>query len=216
MSKKTDLKSDIAATVRVWSCLKFFPTDPAAQKAIMELVSELLNPALEVPIEMQLGWLKRTMLNQVGVWHGPVELRGVFCTKFAPGDGWDADCSETAGFTPVDLERRYIEEHQERKLLEGAGPQDASMRALIGSVAQAKALPAPDPCPTCGDNGTVQHGTKFTRCGCEAGQSVSEKYLALLNRPPKPKPPEDTVASVQRKAREHMRQREIEKVLVES
>jgi hypothetical protein len=95
-------KSAIADAVDELSLLKFFPADPAARRAIMRLLSRLIEPGrLD-----QLTWLVQTMIDRVGTWNGPVELRGVYATRYKPADGIEASCAVTPGFTPDEMETR--------------------------------------------------------------------------------------------------------------
>ena len=57
------------------------------------------------------------MIDRVGEWKGPKELRGIFCTRFKPRDGIE-ELSQTSGFTPEDSEMASIWESAERKRLE--------------------------------------------------------------------------------------------------
>jgi hypothetical protein len=102
--------------------LAFFPTDEAAKAEIMRLLQRLVSTS------EQLEWLCTTMLDRVGTWRGPVELRGVFCTKFKPADGIEANCLQTAGFTAMDSEAAYLDD-PELKLL-----RDPEARRMIESL----------------------------------------------------------------------------------
>jgi hypothetical protein len=116
--------------------LKYFPSDAASKAGVMELLERM------VATPEQLAWLVRTMVDQVGEWKGPKELRGVFCTRFNPADGVDVDCLETVGFTPEALEGRGQAEHEYAKL-QGAGASLhllQPMRVLEGRI---EALPEP-------------------------------------------------------------------------
>jgi hypothetical protein len=90
----------------------------------------------------QLAWLVRTMVDKIGVWNGPVELRGLFCTRFKPADGIKANCTATMGFTPSDLESRAtslkLPAPEGRNLLAGIVElQDGEdVQAIIDSIAK--------------------------------------------------------------------------------
>lgn len=92
-------------------CLRFYPSNPGAKLGIMKLLNAMVST------KPQLDWLVSTMINRVGEWKGPKELRGVFCSKFRPADGIEGDCTDTSGFTSGDLEAKYIESHEEQKRL---------------------------------------------------------------------------------------------------
>ena len=103
----TDLR-DANARLKM---LAYYPTDPEAQAAVMELLAKM------VPSREALTWLVDTIINRVGQWKGPSELRGVLCWRFAPADGVEVD-SSIVGFRPEDGERLSIEQHEEIRQLE--------------------------------------------------------------------------------------------------
>lgn len=103
-----------------------FPSDQAAREGIMRAIERCVNTVDE------LKWLVETMMDKVGVWHGPTELRGVFCSRFTPVDGGeDTNCITTPGFTAADQESRYFEREA-----------DETAKRIAEWKKQAKALPA--------------------------------------------------------------------------
>lgn len=118
------MKAKIVKAVASFGCLQFFPSDAAAREEIMRLLERMVwDP-------QQLDWLVRVMIDRVGKWHGTVELRGVFCSRFAPKDGIEANCAETPYFCPAEMEMRAICEHNEAKLPElSAGARELRMIA---------------------------------------------------------------------------------------
>jgi hypothetical protein len=78
--------------------LQMFPAEKGARKQISKLLYRM------VETEEQLDWLVGTMVDRVGVWHGPAELRGVYCTKYKPADGLEGICILSPGFTGADCE----------------------------------------------------------------------------------------------------------------
>jgi hypothetical protein len=105
-------KADLDNAMAKLAMCQFFPREAATQSAIMELLAKMC------PHKAALEWLVDTMVNKVGSWHGPAELRGVLSSRFRPTDGIEADCNSTPGFTPLDMERRYIEQAYELKCIE--------------------------------------------------------------------------------------------------
>jgi hypothetical protein len=102
------------------AALAFFPVSDEARTEIMRLLYRMVSTV------EQLNWLCTTMIDRVGTWRGPVELRGVFCTRFKPADGIEANCLTTPGFTALDSEAEYIQEQpaalspgESQKLLNG-------------------------------------------------------------------------------------------------
>src|ERR1700679_1585590 len=80
------------------AALSMFPTERGARKAIMGLLWRMVDT------KEKLDWLTATMIDRVGTWHGPSELRGVYCTRFKPADGIEGICAISHGFTRADCE----------------------------------------------------------------------------------------------------------------
>ncbi len=108
-------RADLLAANARLKMLAFYPSDPEAQAAVMELLAKIC------PDREALEWLVDTMINKVGTWKGPTELRGVLCWRYPPADGVEAD-SSIRGFTPADGESLSIERHNELRQLEKAAP----------------------------------------------------------------------------------------------
>ncbi len=95
------------ANLRLAMC-SFYPSDPGVQGAIMALLAQIC-PSLEA-----LNWLTDTMVNRIGTWKGPAELRGILCWRYRPADGIEAD-SSSSGFTPADGEALWLGRASEPK-----------------------------------------------------------------------------------------------------
>lgn len=94
---------DLAEALEELSILAYWPSAESARAAIGSLLARM------VPHREALRWLVRAMVDRVGEWKGPTELRGVLCWRYRPADGISAD-STCAGFTAGDGERLSIEE----------------------------------------------------------------------------------------------------------
>jgi hypothetical protein len=129
-------RSAIKKAVAEFGMLRYFPSDPVVQAGVMALLERMVRTP------EQLAWLVRTMIDEVGEWQGTKELRGVFCTRFAPADGVEADCAAGSRFSPEALEGRSAEEHDTSKFL-GAG---ASIALLPAMEEKWETLP-PEPKP---------------------------------------------------------------------
>lgn len=77
----------------------FFPQTEGAQAVIATLMREFVGTTEE------LDWLTKTACKQ-SRWRGVAELRGIFCTRFAPFDGVEQDAT-TPGFRPSDIEQEF-------------------------------------------------------------------------------------------------------------
>lgn len=95
--------NDVKAAIDELALLRYFPADENTRAALASLIVRM------VPHREALRWLVRAMVDRVGEWKGPTELRGVLCWRYRPADGISAD-STCAGFTAGDGERLSIEE----------------------------------------------------------------------------------------------------------
>ena len=112
-----DPKKVIDAVERL-SCLSMFPSSDGARTEIMRLIDRMVSN------EVQLEWLVRTMVDQVGTWPGPKELRAVLCVRFKPADGIEAD-SEIPGFRAADIEAENTRTLPAGKYLPAPGDEPA-------------------------------------------------------------------------------------------
>lgn len=124
---QTEWKQRISQAVEDLGSLKFFPPAAGAKHGVMELLYRMV----ETPA--QLNWLVRTMVDRVGQWHGTLEVRGVYCTRFKPKDGIEATCSMSMGFTPEELETAG---HQEPLAL----PPGHAYGGTLRTIAEAKKI----------------------------------------------------------------------------
>lgn len=132
---------DLELAVDELSMCEYFPTDPGTRAAIMRLLARM------VPHRQALTWLVRTLVDRVGQWKGPTELRAVLCTRYPPADGVEA-FSALPGFTLNDSEAAVLEQHEQLKVgwteTEGEPPKqisgDRQARALIEGLSRAKGI----------------------------------------------------------------------------
>lgn len=74
-------EEQIVRAVGRLGALAMFPAASDAQEEIMRLLERL------VATEDQLEWLVLTMIDRVGKWEGPRQMREVFCSQFQAADG---------------------------------------------------------------------------------------------------------------------------------
>lgn len=113
------------------SMLSFYPSDSMAQGAIQELLARMC-PSLEA-----LEWLVTTMIDRVGQWKGPAELRGVLCWRYRPADGVEGNCS-LPGFRPEDGEALSLERHAQ---LKAGGWTEEATQFLTEAAGKLKVIP---------------------------------------------------------------------------
>ncbi len=94
------------------SILRYFPSGPGEQKAVMQLLDRIVDE------EYRLAWLVHTLTDYVGEWPGPAQLRALYATRYRPADGIEGTHCTIAGFTPMDSERASLEAHENVKRLE--------------------------------------------------------------------------------------------------
>lgn len=109
---------DIERAAARLSLLKFLPTAPDFRESLMELLEQM------VPTVADLDWLVDAMVNRVGEWNGPAELRGVLTQRCTPLDGIEAFCVK-GYYSFAAVEQRSYEAERDR-------------------IRRSEALPAPD------------------------------------------------------------------------
>jgi hypothetical protein len=102
------MREKIIQAVGELAALKYFPADEGAREALMKLLDRMVSTP------EQLRWLVNTLIDQVGEYPGPAEIRGLFCVRYPPKDGVEVWCS-LPGFTAADSERKYIAAAEEQK-----------------------------------------------------------------------------------------------------
>ena len=122
---------DVAkAITAMGQVIPFFPTEDLAVEIIQRSIEAMVST------REQLEWLTKVACNTMKRF-SLAELRGIFCSRYAPADGLYA-AAETPGFTPeealsdaerayhereaLEYERKRIEWEQEAKLL-GQSPE---------------------------------------------------------------------------------------------
>lgn len=98
-------EKDLQEAVEDLSMLPYFPTE--ARGAVMRQLAKMC------PHKTALKWLISQVVDRVGKWPGPSELRGILCSRYDSADGIDV-WSTLPGYTPADGEARSIAEHEQR------------------------------------------------------------------------------------------------------
>jgi hypothetical protein len=94
------MKEQIARAVGEMAAIPYFPADEHALRAIMQQISKFVDRP------DRLRWLVDAALNTMLQWGGISELRGLYCTKFKPADGIEADC-HLPGYSANDCEASH-------------------------------------------------------------------------------------------------------------
>lgn len=130
---------DLAGALAQFSMLRYFPADEMAHESIVLLLRRLCGT------RERLMWLISRMVDHVGYWPGPAEVRGLFCTRFRPADGVEADCT-LPGYTAADGEAtteratvKALPKAEAVKLLEGLRDPEMERRLLEKQIAQLQA-----------------------------------------------------------------------------
>lgn len=124
------MKQAISKAVKRLGILRYFPIDPYAQAE----VAKLLERMVDTPVHLE--WLVTAMIDEVGEWRGPTELRGVYCSHYRPADGKEANC-EHGPFSTAALEQRSIEQADKVRQIE-----ERSAPAIVKRLVAAKAMDA--------------------------------------------------------------------------
>jgi len=91
---------ELTEAVSELGAIPYFPAGSGPQLAIMRQLERFVSGAHE------LLWLIDTAVGAMREWKGIPELRGLYCTRFKPADGVEANCS-VDGFTSEDSEMRH-------------------------------------------------------------------------------------------------------------
>ncbi len=116
-TKQAFTPEDLKVAMAKLGMLDFFPPEPATRAAIMMLLGKM------VPHKRALEWLVNELINHVGKWPGPAEVRGILCSRFDPADGID-HWSTLPGYSAADGEAKFLLDHDRQKQaerLEGEG-----------------------------------------------------------------------------------------------
>ena len=103
---KLPTETQYRQAVETLGALRFFPSDPGGRTGVMYVLQSMVEDV------ERLDWIVRTMLTKVGEWKGPLDLRGIYCTRFKPADGEEAVTS-TPGFSAEDLEAQSTYEYKQ-------------------------------------------------------------------------------------------------------
>lgn len=103
--------------------MKYFRADPIAQGEMARWLQKMVER------EDQLEWLVATLIDHVGEWPGPKEVRGLLCSRFKPADGIEENTS-IAGFTPADCEARNLEKSERYKQLDAGTLRAGGMKRI--------------------------------------------------------------------------------------
>lgn len=126
----------LARAVSEMGAIPYFPTDSGAQLAVMKQLERFVSG------EKELRWLVDTAAGVMREWKGVPELRGLYCTRFKPADGVEANCS-LPGYTPEDSEARWALEAGKQVIVESLPwptEDQLQMQKQITAVAQRKKL----------------------------------------------------------------------------
>ncbi len=83
--------------------IPYYPTSGIAQAAIMREIAKFVDQP------DRLRWLVETAVGNMREWTGVPELRGLYCTRYKPADGNEADCT-TPGYTANECEAAHARE----------------------------------------------------------------------------------------------------------
>ncbi|TXH41277.1 MAG: hypothetical protein E6Q97_37910 [Desulfurellales bacterium] len=104
----------VKAVGEIVGLLKFPPGGQDGRLALMRLFDRIVSANPQEAVK-QLQWLVETVVDNYNEWPGPQEVRAVFCTRYKPADGVEADL--TAGRLAAKIEARALKAHEETKAL---------------------------------------------------------------------------------------------------
>ena len=137
MGKEKFSQRDLDQALDDLAMLRYFPSDTRA--SVMHLLAKIC------PHREALEWLVGELVNHVGEWPGPAEVRGLLCTRYDAADGIDGWCN-LPGYRAEDYESRHLAEHDQRKTQERIGGSVSEWYGRVNAQlakadAEAKKLP---------------------------------------------------------------------------
>lgn len=144
---------------RMGEMINFFPKGELATAQLAVLIDRMVDT------DEHMDWLTTAAISTIPKWQGFAQLRGIYCSRFKPKDGFVVQ-SDMPGFTPEDTlaaaEQAYFQQEaaatarkiegwrQERKLLGAAeqkliegGTQEIETKIQIAAGARRLELEAP-------------------------------------------------------------------------
>jgi hypothetical protein len=121
---------DLERAVTELSMLRYWTAD--LRGPVMHLLAQIC------PHQEALQWLVAELVNHIGEWPGPAEVRGLLCTRYSAADGIDQWCN-LPGYRAADYEARYLEQHEQCKAQERGGTE--ANADLIRRLSELKRLP---------------------------------------------------------------------------
>lgn len=169
------LQEHIVEAVGKLEALRFFPDTENGHIAIMELIGRMATN------HEQVDWLVRTMIDRVGSYQGTDQLRAVFCMRFKPADGIEANLSPEC---PIYRTEEQCEQAEKLRAASFEPPR------LIGGSTVALLEPATE---------EVQENRRFAR-------SLVESLVDIVGmpEPPKPEPAPITQDDIDRAKAEYL------------
>ena len=157
--------SDIKHAIVVLAMLKYFPQDEETRAEIGSFLARIC-PHLEA-----LEYLTRQLVDAVGEWPGPAEVRRILENRYRP-----ADAGQPAVIEPGDIDWKHFPSHTDQHALAPAPPKLLS----VANAAELAALPDRPAQEIIGD--VVQHFSRPWPAGKPAPAGVLhalEEELAL-------------------------------------
>jgi len=124
-------KSQSASAAIRLQILKYFPVDDE-QGHVKQELARLFERMVETP--EQLEWLVSTLIDQVGTYPGTEQIRAVYCTRYKPLDGIEANLSPEMPLYRTAEECEATEKHR-------AFIEPSTRREIAGEVSR---KPEPD------------------------------------------------------------------------
>ncbi len=124
-------RSDIDKALAKMGMLQFWPADEGTRAQIGLFLAGMCGS------RESLEWLTTQLLNRVGNWPGPLEVRGIYCSRFPPADRQNAYAT-IGEFSAEANEGRAIGECAQFKGVDGPG------RQMLSGMVRKPQEPIPD------------------------------------------------------------------------
>ena len=117
----------VSQAIERMSLLSFFPP-ASAWPALAELIRDMCWS------DEQVEWLSRRAIKQWSKWEGPRELRALFCSRFPPRDGEEADSALPQFSEGYPSEFPQIAPPIPKQLTAGEASNDAELQQILSNL----------------------------------------------------------------------------------
>jgi len=156
--------------------MRYFPSEPAARLALVELMRDLTDD------EEKVRWLVKRMRTLYAEWPGEREMRAAFCSKYKPKDGINAYSSVYQEGIPSERQQSQpqIAGPEVRALPPAREVLDPQLVDKVKRITPQQARPKSQAAPKVVDQADIERAVREHRAashphGTESGSAASQE-----------------------------------------